>query len=63
MKQAVLSNFDLPWIPLTGLLVFVVCFALYTYWTFKKENKSLYQAASLIPLDEPTRASLKKGEN
>lgn len=60
MKQLVLSNFDIPWIPLTGLLLFVICFAAYTYWTFKKENKSLYQAASLIPLEEPARASSDK---
>jgi cbb3-type cytochrome oxidase subunit 3 len=63
MKQAVLSNFDLPWLPLTGLILFVVCFAIYTYWTFKKENKPVYDQASLIPLEEPARASLGKGGN
>lgn len=55
MKQSVLSNFDLPWIPLTGLILFVTCFAIYIYWTFKKENKAVYQAASLIPLEDGER--------
>lgn len=55
MKQLVLSNFDLPWVPLTGLILFVTCFTVYIYWTFKKENKEVYQAASLIPLEEPRK--------
>jgi cbb3-type cytochrome oxidase subunit 3 len=63
MKQAVLSQFDLPWIPVTGLILFVTCFAAYTYWTYKKENKSTYDAASLIPLEEPSLASSSKGGN
>jgi cbb3-type cytochrome oxidase subunit 3 len=63
MKQLVLSNFDLPWIPITGLVLFVSSFIAYTYWTFKKENKALYQEASLIPLEELPKASSRKGEN
>lgn len=55
MKQAALSHFNLPWIPITGLIIFVVCFALYTYWTYKKANKPIYDEASLIPLDEGRR--------
>ncbi len=63
MKQAVLSNFDLPWIPLTGLILFVFCFAAYTYWTFTRENKVIYQKASLIPLEDPIKASAREGGN
>jgi cbb3-type cytochrome oxidase subunit 3 len=55
MKQAALSHFNLPWIPITGLIIFVVCFAVYTYWTYKKTNKPIYEEASLIPLDEGRR--------
>jgi cbb3-type cytochrome oxidase subunit 3 len=58
MKQAALSQFNLPWIPITGLVIFVVCFAAYTYWTYKKENKAVYEQASLIPLEEPTKRNL-----
>ena len=52
MKQAVLGQFDMPWIPVTGLVLFVGCFALYTYWTFKDSNKEHYREASLIPLED-----------
>lgn len=52
MKQIVLSNFDMPWIPITGLILFVVCFSAYIYWTFKKENKKFYEQAAHIPLDD-----------
>lgn len=52
MKQAALSTFDLTWLPLTGLVIFVVCFVAYTYWTFKKENKGMYEEISMIPLEE-----------
>lgn len=52
MKQAALSQFNLPWLPITGLIIFVTCFALYTYWTYKKENKGVYEQASMLPLEE-----------
>lgn len=55
MKQEVLSHFDLPWIPASGLIIFCVCFAMYAYWTYKKENKSFYDEASQIPLNELAR--------
>jgi len=58
MKQAALSHFNMPWIPITGLLIFVVCFAAYTYWTYKKENKAVYDEASLIPLEDPKKRNL-----
>ena len=57
MKQAALSHFNMPWLPITGLIIFVLCFATYTYWTYKKENKEVYDEASLIPLKEPTYES------
>ena len=52
MKQAALSHFNLPWLSITGLIIFVVCFTLYTYWTYKKENKEVYEQAALLPLEE-----------
>ena len=52
MKQAALSHFDMPWLPITGLLLFVLCFSLYTYWTFHKGNRAHYHEASLIPLED-----------
>jgi cbb3-type cytochrome oxidase subunit 3 len=52
MKQQALSTFDITWLPLTGLVIFVTCFTLYAYWKFKKENKPFYEAASKIPLED-----------
>jgi cbb3-type cytochrome oxidase subunit 3 len=52
MKQAALGQFNLPWLPITGLIIFIVCFSLYTYWTYKKENKEVYDQASMLPLEE-----------
>lgn len=57
MKQTVLSNFDLTWLPISGLVMFVICFLVYTFWTYKKSNKKVYESASLIPLEEPVRVS------
>ena len=55
MKQEALSQFNLPWLPITGLIIFVVCFAVYTYWTYKKENLPVYEQASMIPLEDGRR--------
>jgi cbb3-type cytochrome oxidase subunit 3 len=52
MKQAALSQFDMPWLPISGLLIFAGCFIAYTYWTYKKENKELYDHAAMIPFSE-----------
>lgn len=52
MKQAALKAFDLTWIPLTGLIIFVVCFGLYAFWTYKKSNKAFFDQAALIPLED-----------
>jgi len=64
MKQAVLAQFDLPWIPLTGLVLFVACFALYCFWTFKRSNLPLYTRAAELPLEDIPRArSAQKGDH
>lgn len=55
MKQEALSNFDMPWLPITGLIIFMVCFLLYIYWTYKKENKEMYEQAAMIPLEEDNK--------
>jgi len=52
MKQEVLSRFDEPWLPMTALVIFGVCFIAYTYWTFKKENKPVYDSAAMMPLED-----------
>ena len=52
MKQLVLSNFDMPWLPLTGLILFVICFTLFVYWTYQRSNKEVYVRASRLPLED-----------
>lgn len=53
MKQAVLRHWDLPMLSVTALILFVVCFAIYAWWTYRKSNKSFYEKASQIPLEDP----------
>lgn len=52
MKQVALSQFNMTWIPITGLILFVACFVLYAYWTYKKSNKDHFISASYVPLDD-----------
>lgn len=62
MKQEVLKNWDLPMASVTALMIFVICFAAYAYWTFKASNKKVYEEASNIPLGDANLASpAKKG--
>lgn len=52
MKQQALSSFDMPWLPITALIIFVVCFSLYTWWTFRKDRAPQYVQMSQIPLKD-----------
>lgn len=52
MPNEVFSRFDLPWLPLSALIIFLVCFLIFLYWTFKKENKNLYEASASMPLTD-----------
>ena len=53
MKQQALSTFDMPWLPVTALVLFVVCFTLYAWWTYRRENKMHFERVAQIPLDDP----------
>lgn len=52
MKNEILSRFDHPIFPIVALIIFLTCFVIYTYWTFKDENKKFYENSSLIPLND-----------
>ena len=52
MKQQAVSTCNMQWLPITGLIIFVVCFTAYTYWTFRKDNKAKYEMAAKLPMDE-----------
>lgn len=52
MKQSALKYFDITWLPLTGLIIFVACFAIFAFYTYRKSNKAYYERAALIPLND-----------
>ncbi len=52
MHTEVLKQFDMPWLPVTALILFVTCFLAYTYWTYKKDNKKFYENSSYMPLED-----------
>lgn len=52
MHKEVLSQFDKPFLPIVALIIFLVCFAVYFYWTMKKSNKKYYENSSYIPLED-----------
>lgn len=52
MKQETLKYFDLPWLPIAGLVIFVACFLSYVYWTYRKDSRSVYDEAAQVPLNE-----------
>lgn len=52
MHIAVLSQFDKPYLPIMALTIFLVCFLVFLYWTFKKENKKRYEDSSYIALTD-----------
>lgn len=52
MKQEVLKAFDLQWLPVTALVIFVASFVLYTWWTYRADNKAHFEKISQIPLDD-----------
>jgi len=52
MHKEVLSHWDQPIYPIVALIIFLVCFAVYTYWTLKKSNKKYYEETSFIVLED-----------
>jgi len=55
MKQEVLRQFNLPWIPILGLMIFFACFVVFFFYTYRKSNKKYYEIASFIPLKDELR--------
>ena len=52
MHKDVLSQFDQTWLPITALILFLVTFIIYLYWTFKNDNKKYYESSSYIVLED-----------
>jgi len=54
MKQEALKNFDITWLPVTALVIFVLCFAGYALWAYRKQNRPFFEEASKMPLEDGT---------
>lgn len=52
MKQAVLKNFNLTYLPLVGMAIFVIAFTAYAIWAYSKSNKELFDHVANIPLND-----------
>ena len=52
MKQIVLSNFDMPIIPIIGLTIFFIFFVSVLLWVYRKHSNQIHQEASQLPLQE-----------
>ena len=57
MKQAVLKAWDLPGLSVTALVLFVICFSLYTWWTYRRQNKAVFEEAAQLPLQDAPMTS------
>lgn len=57
MKQAALRGFDMPWLPVTALILFVACFTLYAWWTYRRQNKPHFDRVAQIPLEDAPMTS------
>lgn len=60
MKQSVLKAWDLPDLSVAALVLFVVCFLLYTWWTYRQENKAIFERVAQIPLEDAPITSSKR---
>lgn len=61
MKQSVLKAWDLPELSIVALVLFVVCFLLYAWWTYRRENKAIFEQVAQIPLEDAKVTSTHSG--
>lgn len=52
MDKDIFNHFNQPWLPMTAMGIFVTCFIIYVYWTYKKSNKKFYENSSYMPLHD-----------
>jgi cbb3-type cytochrome oxidase subunit 3 len=62
MKQGVLMSWDLPGLSVLGLILFVLSFLFYTWWTYRQENKAVYDRIAHMPLEDETPSMRKEHE-
>jgi cbb3-type cytochrome oxidase subunit 3 len=52
MHKEVLSHLDQLWMPIVAMFIFATCYSAYVYWTYRKQNKPLYEEAQGLPLSD-----------
>jgi len=52
MKQLVLSKFDIPIVPIIGLMIFFIFFVGVVLWAYRKNSNQIHGEASKLPLQE-----------
>lgn len=52
MKSQVLSSFNLPLLPLTALILFLLVFVVMLLMVFNKKSKGHQTEASMVPLND-----------
>jgi cytochrome c oxidase cbb3-type subunit IV len=52
MKQLVLSQMDMPWLPIAGLAIFMTFFVGVLIWSYRRSSGELYQHVANLPLSE-----------
>ena len=52
MKSEVLSQFNIPWLPLTALMLFFAVFIVMLLMVFNKKSKGHQTEASMVPLND-----------
>lgn len=61
MKKEVLANFDISWLPVIGMILFIVVFASIVYRVFFLEEKETHHKNSTLILDSDHRPEVKNG--
>ena len=52
MKQVVLSQFNYPWLPTIGMIIFIIIFIGVLYFALHKDNAGHFSKASSMPLND-----------
>lgn len=52
MKSEALALFNMPLLPLIGLLIFVALFVGIVIWTYHSSNQEKFEASARLPLED-----------
>lgn len=52
MIKETLLNFDMLYLPVVALMIFLIMFSCVLYWVYRKDNRALYKHMSELPYEE-----------